>query len=310
MSLLTKYRPSDFDEVWGNDEVCDMLENVVTRSIEEIPNAFLFYGPSGCGKTTLARIVANGYLECSERDLMEVDTADYRGIDSVREIRKRMHIKPIGGQSRVYILDECHMLTNEAQNALLKALEDAPLHTFFMLCTTNPEKLLRTVRTRCESFQVELLDEDILLDGLKDICKAEKYKAPISILQKIVSIAEGSAREALSHLDKVLGMDAEDLEEYIEEIETNEAKTKDLAQALLHKKPWKLVAGIIKELTDEPESTRLMILGYMSTVILNESNKAKIARAYLVMDSFRETFFYTRKSGLVLACYEALYREE
>jgi DNA polymerase-3 subunit gamma/tau len=310
MALMTKYRPKDFDSFYGSADTVTALHNTVNRAIEDIPNTFLFHGPSGCGKTTLARIVANVYLKASGRDIIEIDSADYRGIDSVRDIRKKMHLSPISGsQSVVYILDECHQMTKDAQNALLKALEDTPKKTFFMLCTTEPEKLLKTIQTRSVSFKVDLLEDDIMEELIAEVCEEEKFTLSKKHISMLVNKAEGSPRQALNLLDKVVGLDKDEIGDIFENFTTQETRAKELAQALIYQHSWAKVKVILKDLVDDPEGTRRAVMGYCTAVLLGNSKKNFELRAFLVLDAFKETFFYSGKAGLVHACYYALEAE-
>ena len=153
MSLSRKYRPQSLDEIYGNKAVVKSLGSVLNK--KEVPPAFLFTGNSGCGKTSLARIAAT-QLGCTGHDFKEVDSADFRGIDTIRGIRRQMRLKSMSG-IRVWLLDECHKMSGDAQSALLKALEDPPSHVYFMLATTDPQKLLKTIRNRCVHFEVQPL---------------------------------------------------------------------------------------------------------------------------------------------------------
>ena len=149
-SLAVKYRPKRLADFLGNTETVQALRALMER--EEMPHTILFTGPSGTGKTTLARIVARR-LQCSEHDLQELNTADFRGIDTIRDVVRNMALCPMSGSCRVWILDEVHQLSKDAQHALLKALEDTPKHVYFLLATTDPAKLLPTIRTRCVTFK-------------------------------------------------------------------------------------------------------------------------------------------------------------
>ena len=202
MPLHLKYRPKNFSEFVGNPGTVEALETVLAKPKNEIPHAFLFCGPSGCGKTTLARIVKNE-LGCSNEDFIEIDSGDFRGIDTIRDIRQNMVFRPLSGGIRVWLLDECHQLSKDAQNAFLKALEDTPEHVYFLLATTEPEKLLKTIRTRCARFDVHPLSERMMVRHLRKITEKEGKKVPNEVLSQIASDSLGSVRQALVILDKI-----------------------------------------------------------------------------------------------------------
>ena len=315
MALYHDYRPTDLDEVVGNKSTVKSLKAMLDRD-EDVPHAFLFTGGSGCGKTTLGRILANAMgVYDPERskgmnpNYREVDSADFRGIDSIREIRQQMNLTPMGGgKARVWLLDECHKLTNEAQNALLKALEDPPDHVYFILCTTNPEKLLKTIKSRCTVFNVEPLGQKTMLRFLNEICEEEEVEVPQDVLKLIAKNSQGHPRAALVALDKIIDLDEDDMLEAAEQAAEEESQVIDLCQALIKRSPWKKVSEILNGLKNkEPESIRWAVLGYCNSVMLNSATPNP--NAYLVMDAFRENFYDTKHFGLTLACYEALEAE-
>ncbi len=298
-SLAVKYRPTMLRDFLGNENTTDALRSMMER--EEIPHTLLFTGPSGCGKTTLARIVAKR-LKCSEHDLQELNTADFRGIDTIRDVIRNMSLCPMSGPYRVWILDEVHQLSKDGQHALLKALEDTPKHVYFLLATTDPEKLLPTIRTRCVTFDVKPLDDPNMKGLLVKVVTLEQAQVPPPVLDQIVQDSLGSARMALSILDKIINMDAGDMLAAAKQSAAQQNEAIDLSRALIGKRPWKEIARIIQGITQEPESVRRVVLGYASAVLL----KSGQPQAYVVLDCFRQDFFTTGKPGLTMAAYMAV----
>ena len=268
---------------------------------DDIPHTLLFTGPSGCGKTTLARIVA-GKLKCSEFDFIENNAADFRGIDSARDILRQMQLHPMNGPCRVWLLDECHQLSKDAQHALLKALEETPDHVYFLLATTEPDKLLPTIRTRCVAFSVSALTEDELHRLIDNVLEAENAEVPDEVIEQITEDSLGSARMALSILDKIIGMPQNEMLKAAKEQAADVNEAIELCRVLIAKRPWKQVAKVLQGITQDPEQVRRAILGYAQSVLLKSDN----GQAYLVLSAFREPLYDLGKPGLVLCCYEAV----
>lgn len=299
MSLATKYRPKMLKDFLGNEDVTRSLRALMER--EEMPHTLLFTGPSGCGKTTLARIVA-ARLKCSQYDFTENNAADFRGIDSVRDILRQMTFAPLEGSCRIWLLDECHQLSKDAQHALLKALEDTPKHVYFLLATTDPDKLLPTIKTRCVTFDVRPLDDNTMAVLIMKVVVAELAEIPDAVVDQIVQDSLGSARMALSILDKIINMNPQDMLEAAKQHAAEQNEAIDLCRALIGKKSWKEVAKIVQGIEQDPESVRRAVLGYAQSVLL----KSGMGQAYLVMAAFKNPFYDLGKPGLVLACYEAI----
>ncbi len=222
-TLYRKYRPQSFNEVFGQDPIVKVLKRQVIDN--KVGHAYLFCGPRGTGKTSLARLLAKAVnclsikdgdpcRNCSScksieqgrfLDLIEIDAASNRGIDEIRQLKERVGFSPSEGKKKVYIIDEVHMLTKDAFNALLKTLEEPPSHVIFILATTEPNKVLPTIISRCQRFNFILADDDTILKRLKYICKNEKVDFTNEALLAIVKNANGSFRDAESILEKVLG---------------------------------------------------------------------------------------------------------
>lgn len=219
--LARKWRPQSFDEVVGQAHVTTTLANAIKS--ERVGHAYLFTGPRGVGKTTTARILARA-LNCvegptpkpcgkcdacksisagSNLDVLEIDGASNRGIDDVRELREQVRYAPSEGRYKVYIIDEVHMLTDQAFNALLKTLEEPPAHVVFIFATTSPLKIPVTILSRCQRFDFNLIAAQEMLKRLKAVAKKEKFKIDDAALALVARKARGSLRDAESLLDQV-----------------------------------------------------------------------------------------------------------
>ena len=229
--LYRTYRPQKFSELVGLETVKKTLQNQVKEG--KFGHAYLFAGPRGTGKTTTARILAKA-INCEHPqagdpdgkcsackqieegrylDLIEIDAASNRGIDDIRSLREKVRLAPSTGKYKVYIVDEAHMLTADASNALLKTLEEPPAHVVFVLATTEPYKLLETIRSRCERFTFERAPVALIVEKLKEIVKREKAKISDDDLDQIAKAAGGGFRDAETLLEQVLtgGQKIEDL---------------------------------------------------------------------------------------------------
>lgn len=228
MVLYRKYRPQALSEVLGQDHITTTLVNALRTN--RLAHAYLFSGPRGTGKTSVARILAKAvncmqdtgkelgsYHEpCNQcdscvaitngthLDLWEIDAASNRGIDDVRELREKVFFRPSSGNKKVYVLDEVHMLTNEAFNALLKTLEEPPEHTLFILCTTESHKVPSTIISRCQRFDFSLADEERLVQCLKDVALKEGIKIDDEALKLLSKNATGSYRDVLGLMEQIV----------------------------------------------------------------------------------------------------------
>jgi len=298
MSLYKTYRPQNLEEFVGNKEVIISLEGLFSKP-KDFPHATLLSGPTGCGKTTIARIISK-QLESKKFDLIELDTADFRGIETIRNLIRQSQHHSLYGGNRVWILDECHKLTNEAQNALLKLLEDPPNHAYFILCTTNPSKLLKTVKGRCLHYELTPLDERHMRRLLRLIVKAEGKNIAEEIYEQIIKSAEGLPRNAIQILEKVLSVPEEQQLSHAKQTEKAIAQSIDLCRQLIQRKNWQTISTTLKGLKNQdPEGVRRHVLGYCQTILLSKEDD----QAALIMEIFSEPFYNTLYPGLVLACY-------
>lgn len=199
--LYRKYRPQNFSDVRDQEHIVTVLEGAIKKN--NIPHAILFSGTRGTGKTTLARIFAKA-IGTSDLDLYEIDAASNRGIDDIRELKEAVHTLPYESERKVYIIDEVHMLTKEAFNALLKTLEEPPAHVVFILATTEEEKLLDTILSRCQVFRMHSPSRAVLAEIVTDIAKQEGFVLNADAADLIAIAANGSFRDALGVTQKVI----------------------------------------------------------------------------------------------------------
>ena len=206
-ALYRRYRPKSLEEVVAEKQVTEPL--VASLKKGQIGHAYLFVGPRGCGKTSVARILAhqiNGFkyeLEDNYLDIIEIDAACNTGVENIRELRERAIVAPVEGKYKIYIIDEVHMLSKSAFNALLKTLEEPPEHVVFIMATTDFEKVPATIVSRCQTFQFKLADPSEMLEHLKKITKAEKIDIEDGALEIIIARGGGSFRDTLSLLDQI-----------------------------------------------------------------------------------------------------------
>jgi len=205
-SLYRAYRPQSFSEVAGQEQVTGPLGEAVAAG--KVGHAYLFAGSRGLGKTTVARILAKE-VGCTERDLVEVDAASNSKVEEMRELTEGVYTLPFESPYKVYILDEVHMLSKSAWNAFLKTLEEPPSHTIFILATTELDRVPETVQSRCQVFEFKKPTRQGLAAHAIAVAKKEGYQLASDAAELIAMLAEGSYRDALSVLQKVLGSSAD-----------------------------------------------------------------------------------------------------
>ena len=296
LSLARKYRPQNFDEIVSQEHIATTLKNAIT--MERVAHAYLFTGPRGVGKTSTARILAKS-LNCEKgptpapcdkctscreisrgisMDVIEIDGASNRGIDEIRNLKENIKFASIHGKFRIYIIDEVHMLTQEAFNALLKTLEEPPLHVKFIFATTRPYKVLPTIISRCQRFDFRKIPALEIAKKLKDIRKKEKLDLKDDVIFLITKASDGSMRDAEVILDQLLSfakgkVKADDLAKVLGLLEQDTLF--DLADSIINNEKEKLLA-VINDLINsgrEPVFIASSIIDYFRNLMVAKVTK-------------------------------------
>ena len=302
--IYHKYRPRKFEEVAGHNDIVKSLKNAL---ISVHPSqSYLLTGASGTGKTTCARIMALS-LNCEDRskdgepclkcgpctiissrkcmDIIEKNAADHRGIDSVREISKSMSLMPMQVKNKVYILDEFHQTTKEAQTSLLKVLEEAPRNVFIILCTTHPNKILPPVKNMCQQFTFKPLRKAQMSSLIEEVIAYEGRVIGKNIVSAIAESAEGSPRKALVTLQQVFQLDKISIDSVsnIVNTETEDPGIMKLCFAVGNK-PWPDIMSIYKDVkTSGAPAIGMIMAGYLRNQLIGakDKNKARVLASKL-----------------------------
>lgn len=297
--LINKYRPLQFDEVMGHDSTVAALKRVLESST--CPHAFLLTGPSGVGKTTIARIIASHI----GAEVLEVDAASNSGIDSIRQlIELGQHMSLYGSATKMFIIDECHGLSRQAWDALLKLLEEPPAHLYIALCTTEMAKVRETILTRCYHIALRALKDPEIEELLTVICECEGWQPNGDIIQLVVQSATGQPRKAISLMQTC--HDAPSREEALRIIALQEVTEPmhDLLKVLVGgNRTWKTVRELILKVDDSDFEEAATFAGrYIMAAMLREDSEDKASSMWSVLEALVfPASTYDKKAAFVAA---------
>lgn len=310
--LAKKYRPKDFDEMVGQNIAVKMLKGFLEK--KKVPHAIMLTGNSGTGKTTTARILRRKLFCKGNIDYKEINCATERGIDMVRELGSHTGAYATEGKCKVWFLDECQALSKDAMQALLIMVENTPDHLYWIFGTSDPQKIIKAIMTRCTVIPMAGINNAAMEDLIGKILKAENATLDNTVFKKIVEVSEGSARQAINFLEKCLQLDSiEDIAGQIAVLEAgiggSVTQGIDLIRFLFKcpqdlasfTKAMKIVKGFAK---DDIEGVRQGALGYVAAILQNGVSGNLQLRCLRVIRAFRDNFYESGKAGLIAAVFE------
>lgn len=287
--LHERYRPSKYSEVVGQDHMLDSLQDLIE---DQSTHAFLFSGPAGCGKTTLARITARE-LGCADIDIREADGATHSSKDEMKALVQNVLYRPLAGGSRAVIIDEVHRISAAAFDSLLKVFEEPPSHLYWLLCTTQPEKVPKTIRSRCSSFTVKAIGNREMLEFIKGIAKEEGLDTPDDVLTVVANEAYGSFRKGLVNLAQCAGCrNRKEAHKLLLKIDDEDAVVR-LCRLLVNGGGWMEAMDLLTKLEKDgegPEGIRIVVVNYVAVALKNAKSDEDALRLLSILDNFERPY--------------------
>jgi len=303
MSLATQYRPASFDAIIGQRAAVSTCKQAVRRNGQ---HSFLLSGPSGCGKTTLARLMAQGFINGAgtAANIEEIPAANFTGVEDMRGIVHKLLFRAMGSSPiKSVILDECHRLTGNAWDALLKPIEEPPSHVYWFLCTTLPEKVPKTIQTRCARIDLKPVSETDLLELMCGVADKEGLKTPDEVLEAIAEGSGGSPRQALTFLESCGHLKSASEARLAMRSGGQSKEAIDLCRFLVggRGQTWAEAIKHVQSLNGvDAEGVRITVVNYISSVLMNTKDEQKATTLLRLLEVFLKPYNSSDRMGPLL----------